>query len=458
MKAKLIGKNEFIIILICLFVFFFRQYTSLSFHNEFDDKQIYLLGLKFFTSGAWPYFGPDVVWSKSQIPGALIPLLTGAPLFIWMHPAAPIVFMNIMAFAALLFFAWYSSKRFALLPPWFIYAWILLSPFSLKMATRLYNPGHVIIFSIFFLIGFIENMGFYKQNILPKKVSAFLIGASFLALVQTHHSVIMLLPFVLFCLFRWFLAKERKIDLTSFGFFCMGALVLGSLLIPTIIKYGPFGLGTAGNFNFEFIRAREFFPFFFKVLAYASHDMPYVIKLNAPERADFFLVYKNIRFLTIFLTISSWLMTAWMFLAFFVKKSKHAHPNWNHDFKTIKIIFLCIFLSLFIARLFANVPYPIRVYAFSIVFPFAFYYSLYSYERLLQFKGTKTFFSIFFLMVILASVVHSSFENIYNRKTSFLAEEGEKIEQALTEKDSSILGLRRYEILIQKGEAIHPGY
>ena len=47
-----------------------------------DPRQIYLIGLKFFTTGSWPYFGPDVVYTTSQIPGALQGVLVGVPLFL----------------------------------------------------------------------------------------------------------------------------------------------------------------------------------------------------------------------------------------------------------------------------------------------------------------------------------------------------------------------------------------
>src|SRR5438128_12471661 len=42
-----------------------------------DETQIFLLGLRFHSTHAWPYFGPDVVWTRSQIPGALQALLVG---------------------------------------------------------------------------------------------------------------------------------------------------------------------------------------------------------------------------------------------------------------------------------------------------------------------------------------------------------------------------------------------
>jgi len=36
-----------------------------------DERQIYLIGLQAFAHHAWPYYGADVVWTDSRLPGAL---------------------------------------------------------------------------------------------------------------------------------------------------------------------------------------------------------------------------------------------------------------------------------------------------------------------------------------------------------------------------------------------------
>src|SRR5262249_57610744 len=53
-----------------------------------DESQIFLIGLKYFTTGEWPYFGPDVVYTHTQLPGALQGLLVGGPLFLVAEPEA----------------------------------------------------------------------------------------------------------------------------------------------------------------------------------------------------------------------------------------------------------------------------------------------------------------------------------------------------------------------------------
>ena len=55
--------------LVLVALFFFRLLFGLSSEFYFEDEtQIFLLGLRHYTTGHWPYFGPDVVWTKSEIP------------------------------------------------------------------------------------------------------------------------------------------------------------------------------------------------------------------------------------------------------------------------------------------------------------------------------------------------------------------------------------------------------
>ena len=81
-------------------LFAFRLLYGLSSEFFFEDEtQIFLMGLRYYATGAWPYFGPDVVWTKSEIPGALQALLVGVPLKIVPVPEAPYVFLNLLSMA-----------------------------------------------------------------------------------------------------------------------------------------------------------------------------------------------------------------------------------------------------------------------------------------------------------------------------------------------------------------------
>ena len=90
----------------------FRLLYGLSSELFFEDEtQIFLMGLRYYATGAWPYFGADVVWTESEIPGALQALLVGLPFHILPVPEAPYVLVNLLSMAALAAFAWYITVR-----------------------------------------------------------------------------------------------------------------------------------------------------------------------------------------------------------------------------------------------------------------------------------------------------------------------------------------------------------
>ena len=93
-------------------LFAFRLFFGLS-SNLFseDETQIFLSGLINYATGAWPYYGPDVTLTKTEIPGALQGLLVGLPLKIVAVPEAPYVLLNLLSMGCLCLFAWYLSQR-----------------------------------------------------------------------------------------------------------------------------------------------------------------------------------------------------------------------------------------------------------------------------------------------------------------------------------------------------------
>ena len=99
--------------------FLFRLLFGLSREFFFEDEtQIFLLGFRYYATGDWPFFGPDVVWTRSEIPGALQPLLVGLPLRVAAIPEAPFVLLNLLSFGALCALAWYVSRLRPATPRW----------------------------------------------------------------------------------------------------------------------------------------------------------------------------------------------------------------------------------------------------------------------------------------------------------------------------------------------------
>src|SRR5262249_39010232 len=133
-----------VLALLLVGLFLLRGYYGLSLKlRTRDESPIYLLGLNFFTSGQPPFFVADVFGPYAppdgQIPGPLQGLLVGLPLFLAGEPEAPLIVLNVLSFAGLVFLGHYLTRRFALVPAWITYAWLLTCPWTLNFSTYVLN-------------------------------------------------------------------------------------------------------------------------------------------------------------------------------------------------------------------------------------------------------------------------------------------------------------------------------
>src|SRR5262245_14945626 len=133
-----------------------------------DDVQVYLLGLKFATTGQWPFFGPDVNHDTlTQVPGPLLGLLIGVPLLLTRQPEAPLIVLNVLSLTGLLVLGLYLARRSPLIPAWLTCAWLLTCPWTLDYSTHVYNPSYLLFPSCLFFVAFLELMPSLTGNLLP---------------------------------------------------------------------------------------------------------------------------------------------------------------------------------------------------------------------------------------------------------------------------------------------------
>ncbi len=137
--------------------FAFRLLFGLSREFFFEDEtQIFLLGFRYYATGEWPFFGPDVVWTRSEIPGALQALLVGLPLRVAAIPESPFVLLNLLSFAAICALAWYVCKLRPATPRWLIWGWFLTVPWTIQFSAHLINTSYILAPAILFFLGFFE--------------------------------------------------------------------------------------------------------------------------------------------------------------------------------------------------------------------------------------------------------------------------------------------------------------
>src|SRR5262249_42627285 len=185
----------FVAALVALFAF--RLWFGLSREFFFEDEtQIFLIGFRYFATGEWPYFGPDVVWTKSEIPGALQGVLVGLPLRVAPYPESPYVLLALLSFGALCAFAWYVGEHRPSAPRWLVWGWLLTIPWTIQFSGHLINTSYILPASLVFFLGFFESLPMLRLGRIPVPIAHAMMGAALAWLMQIHMSWPLLLPLV----------------------------------------------------------------------------------------------------------------------------------------------------------------------------------------------------------------------------------------------------------------------
>jgi hypothetical protein len=429
-------RRQIIFCSLLLLAFAFRLFFGLcsQFHDE-DTKQIYLLGLKSYTTGTWPYFGPDVT-QTIQIPGALQGLVVGLPFHVLPIPEAPYLLLNILSFSSLCFFAWYCAKRLPEMPKWFLWSWLLTSPWTLNLSTHIYNPSYVLPGAILFFVGAIETYPFLSHGFIPRRWANFMMGLALFWIMQFHLSWVVLLPYLALS-FYFQIKQSRWRVFPNLAWVAVGAACSGSFLIPTFIKFG-FSGGMGGTnetvgFNsgnlWRHLNIVE--GVLGRFLSFASFELPRFIGANTAARLAFMRENPWLIPVVAFLTITGILQCVLMLVLWF--KKKHLHKNWP----AIKYFTLATVVLLYLSFLF-SMKSPVS-HTFYISFPVAMLYSLYCWSEFLQKKGWQRFAAVF----IVAGLIFDIGLAVSNLKHVSLFRERARIVDAMKARDYRILGERR---------------
>ena len=430
----------FLALLLLLFCFRLGFGLCSEFWSDDDTKQIYLIGLKFYTTHQWPYFGPDVDYSLQsplvQIPGALQGVLVGAPFFVLPIPEAPFILLNILSFAGLCLLAWYCARRLPEVPAWIIWAWLLTAPWTLDFSTHPVNTSYVLFGAILFFVAALETYPFLTKNLLPIKWANFMMGFALFWVMQLHMSWPILLPF----LFLSFYFQYRKSVLSlwrALAWFALGAILTGSLLLPTFFKYGLHqGLGgadTALTFNarnlLKFINPVE--GILGRFLSYASFEVPRFLGPHTIQRLAFLKEHPWIIPFAVFLGVAGILQPIAMFFLWFLKKD--SGQDWQH----IKYFTLATVCLLYVSFLFTNrTP---QAHTFYLVLPIAMIYSFYCWSAFLVKKRWRLFIKIFLACGI---IFHTGLAlHKFSRESLYV--DHNAVQSAIDRKDYTLVGERR---------------
>jgi len=336
-----------------------------------DERQIYLIGLRSFARGEWPYFGADVVWTGSSLPGALQGLLIRWPLSLWPAPEAPFVLLNVLSFGALCFFAWYLCRRVPLVPKWVVWGALMTLPWTLNFSTHVVNVSYILPGALIFFVGFLEAAPSFRIGAIPAWLAWLLMGAGIPWVVQFHMSWVLLPAYVGAAAIDR-ARRDARILPPAAGAFVVGALFTGSAIVPTVLSCGLSAGGVERTLQFQPQGIVALLTIVARFLSFASFETNRFLGLDIAERAMFLWRQPWVVPFTLAATAAGLVQPVVMAAAWFTR------PPGDRSWTRVKWLAAGTVAFVF-ASFFFSVRGPLA-HAFYVVSPLAFVYAAHCWQ------------------------------------------------------------------------------
>jgi hypothetical protein len=354
-------------------LFAFRLLSGLCYEFFFEDEtQIFLIGLRAYAWHHWPYFGPDVVWTKSQIPGALQGLLVAVPMLVAPFPESPFVLLNLLSMAALALMAWCIRVRLPGLPRWLVWGWLMTIPWTVNFSTSMINTSYIMPGAVLFFVGFFEAHPAFTTGRLRRSLAHGMMGAAIAWMMQIHMSWPLLLPYAA-AVFVASRGMGWRAALRDAAWFAGGLAVFGSLLVPTFLHSGLGG--THRNIVVHGIGPWVVVTTAARFLAFSSLEVIRFLGTDTPKRVMF--LWRHLYLVPLFAIV--WIVGIVHPLLMARLALKSQHPE-RADWSSLRVLVAATIAIVSVAYCF--VMEPPQAHAFYIVAPISWLFAAYCWSFL----------------------------------------------------------------------------
>jgi hypothetical protein len=403
-----------------------------------DELQIYLIGLKFYTTGEWPLFGPDVVYTETRIPGALQGLLVGGPLWIVAEPEAPYVVLNVLTLGALVLLGWYVGRRVPDVPAWWLWGMMLFSPWTLDVSTHIINTSYVLVGSVVFFVSVFELVPALRTRAWPRPLAFFGLGFGALWVYQFHLSAALLGPIATVVVFL--AAREDPASAArGLAWAAAGAAVAGATVIPTLLAAGPAVVAgqTRANVVFEpghLLRLPQIVLQFF---SFGSFEVPRFIGSSTADRLGFLARYPWAAPFVVVAALIGVAQVAILVAALFWKPDPRASSERRRDWQAVRTATVLL-LALVAASFTLSIKAPAS-HVIYIVMPVVMMYAFSCWASLLHLRAVRL---VAILLLVSGVVTHLAIA-VRNFTDRSLYTNRAAVVRAIDEKNHRHVGERR---------------
>ncbi|HYN10646.1 MAG TPA: hypothetical protein VES67_24900 [Vicinamibacterales bacterium] len=399
-----------------------------------DMRQIFMIGLRFYTTGEWPYYGPDVVYTQTQIPGALQGLLVGGPLFLVAQPEAPYVLLNLLSFGSLVLLGWYIGRRCPAVPRGFLWLWMFFAPWTLGFSTEINNPSYVLTGAVLFFVGVFELTPPLRHGAISYRLAAVMAGFGLLWVYQLHLSFVLLVPILAGSLVQLG-RRNARLAAASAVWCALGAGVAGLTLVPTLLRFGPtaIALGTGASITVDWSHLLRLPEVVARFLSFGSFEAPRFVGAGTEARLMFLAEHWWAAPFVIFATLvgiaQTLVLLAWLF-------RRAGPPAWP----AVRWFTLALLAFVYVSFAF-SVKSP-SSHTFYVTLPAVMIYSFYVWEQLFTRRAIRILAAA---LLVSGAVTHIAIAKDRVFKRSLYADRP-LVVRAITEKNYRLLGERRPDV------------
>ena len=397
-----------------------------------DEFQIYLIGLKYYTTGAWPFYGPDVVYTQTRIPGGMLGLLVGGPFWIAPWPEAPYVLLNLLSLPALALLAWYIGRRLPGLPRWFLWTWVFFGPWTLCISAHIINTSYAILGAIVFFVSAFELVPALRVGAVSRTLAFAGLGFGLVWVAQFHLSAAILVPIAIIVCVLAVREDPRRLR-SALVWLAVGAALPASTLLPTFLSQGLAAVAgrTGENIVFEPANLLRLPQVVVQFLSLATFELPRFMGPSTADRLTFLRLFPWASPAIVVAVVIGSAQVAVLLIELFM-----AHPNrkgWAPvRFATLGVLALLIPSFVFSVR-------PPASHAYYVLLPVALIYACHVWADLFRHKGIRTAAVILFgagaIAYLALGIRNFTGRSMYRNR--------DLVVQAIDQRDYRMLGERR---------------